>query len=79
MKRQRPTEPVWSHETHGPLQATLQQVPFAQCPEAQSASPWHPKPFNCGPQLRAEHCTLAEHCASVVQLDWHRLDFGSQV
>jgi hypothetical protein len=30
MGLQRPTEPVWLHETHGPLQATLQQTPFAR-------------------------------------------------
>jgi hypothetical protein len=73
MKRQRPTDPVWLHERHGPLQATLQQTPSAQCPEAQSLSSAQSKLLSFKPQLRAVHCCPAEHSSLVVQLLWQRL------
>jgi hypothetical protein len=78
MNRQRPTEPVWLHERQAPLQATLQQVPSAQCPDAQSLSSMQPNPFSFMPQLRTAHCWPAEHWALVVQVPSHRLLVGSQ-
>jgi hypothetical protein len=77
VKRQRPTEPVWLHDRHGPLHATLQQVPSEQWPEAQSPSLLQAKPFSFMPQLRWAHCCPAAHWALLVQLPSHRLVVGS--
>ena len=76
--RQRPTEPVWLHERQAPLQATLQQVPSEQYPDAQSLSMVHSKPFSFIPQLRTAQDCPAEHWALVAQLASQRLLPGSQ-
>ena len=60
------------------MQATLQQVPSAQWPDAQSPSTMQPNPFSFIPQLRMAHCWPAEHWALVVQLPSQRLSEGSQ-
>jgi hypothetical protein len=46
-----PERPTRLQLTHGPLQATLQQTPSAQKPDAQSVFFWHTAPGGLGPQL----------------------------
>jgi len=60
-----------THETHGPLQAALQQTPYAHDPLAQSASWAHVAPFIRRPQLPAWHCRPLTHWPFDVQPSKH--------
>jgi hypothetical protein len=79
MNLQWPTEPVWSHETQGPLQAMLQHTPSMQKVEAQSSPVWQTAPLELLPHLPATHCCPAAHWASVAQLLEQRLVARSQL
>jgi hypothetical protein len=55
------------HDTQAPWQATAQQTPSVQKPDAQSPSFAQLEPFILSPQLPFMHCTLGAQSASVVQ------------
>jgi hypothetical protein len=52
-----PRRPVWLHETHAPWQATAQQTPSVQKPDAHSSFFAQLEPFILSPQLPFMHCT----------------------
>jgi hypothetical protein len=54
--QQVPRRPGSAHETQPPEQATLQQTPSAQKPDAQSAATLQLAPFIFLPQLALTHC-----------------------
>lgn len=77
---QRPTESASLHDRHAPVQATLQQYPSAQWPEAQSSlPPGHGKPFSFKPQRLAEQVWSAAQSELSVHCPAHWLVFGSHV
>jgi hypothetical protein len=55
------------HETHAPWQATAQQTPSEQKPDAHSPSFAQLEPFILGPQLPFTHCTPIAQSAFDVQ------------
>jgi hypothetical protein len=59
--QQVPRRPGSAHETQPPEQATLQQMPSAQKPEAQSVFALQVAPFIFKPQLEFTHCWLPAH------------------
>jgi hypothetical protein len=66
--QQVPSRPIRLQLRHGPLQATLQQTPSAQKPEAQSSGFWQAAPFMRGPQLPLTHWWPLTHWLLVVQV-----------
>jgi hypothetical protein len=67
------------HETHAPLQATLQQTPSTQKPEAQSLASPQVAPLALLPHLSATHCWPAAQRASVAHVFAQRWVAGSQL
>jgi hypothetical protein len=59
------------HETQLPLQATLQQTPSAQKPEAQSSFVLQTAPRGLGPQLPATHFTPPAQSLSLAHVAKH--------
>ncbi len=59
--RQWPCDPASAHETQGPSQLSLQQMPLAQWPDTQSPSAVHLYPLYTLPQLRDEHWPPRAH------------------
>lgn len=66
--QQVPIRPLWLQLTHGPVQATLQQNPSAQNPEAHWAEAVQTAPMGRLPQLPFTHLTLGAQSASDEQL-----------
>src|SRR6187455_455430 len=77
--QQIPSRPDWLQLTHAVLQATLQQTPSAQKPEAQSPSFAQAAPPGRGPQLPPTHLTPLAQSVSLRQVVRQRLDFVSQL
>jgi len=71
--QQVPSRPLWLQLTHAPAQATLQQNPSAQNPEAHWEADMQTAPMGLGPQLPATHLTPPAQSASEVQLTKHAL------
>jgi len=67
MGQQVPSRPVWLHDTHAPWQASAQQTPSVQKPEAQSELFVQPVPFILRPQLPFMHCTPRPQSLFAVQ------------
>jgi len=67
MGQQVPRRPVWLHDTHAPWQASAQQTPSVQKPEAQSELFVQLEPFILRPQLPFMHCTPRPQSLFVVQ------------
>ncbi len=65
--QQVPVRPAWLQVTQEPRQATLQQTPSVQKPEAHSLSLVHTAPPRLGPQLPATQRTPSAQSASDVQ------------
>jgi hypothetical protein len=65
------------HETQLPLQATLQQTPSAQKPEAQSPFALQTAPRGLGPQLPATHLTPPAQSLSLEHVAKHWPVFAS--
>lgn len=63
-----PIRPLWLQLTQGPLQATLQQNPSAQKPEAHWVDALQTAPIGRLPQLPFTHLTLPAQSASDEQL-----------
>ncbi len=66
-----PSRPTWLHELHAPWQATLQQTPSAQNPDAQSAFFVQNAARGFGPQLPATHLTPFAQSASALHAVKH--------
>jgi hypothetical protein len=73
-----PSRPTCLHDTHAPWQATLQQRPSAQNPDAQSAFFAQRAPRGLGPQLPATHLMPFAQSPSVMHAVAHWLVEGSQ-
>ena len=71
MGQQVPSRPGSAHETQPPAQATLQQTPSAQKPDAQSLALVQTAPDGLGPQLPATHLTPGTQSASDRQVGKH--------
>ena len=67
MKVQRPTDPVWLHDTQAPLHATLQHTLSTQKPEAQSSPVEQTAPLALLPHLLDTHNWSAAQLALVAQ------------
>jgi hypothetical protein len=67
-----------AHDTHGPSQATLQQIPSAQKPLTQSEPCSHLDPFMRRPQLPISHWCPLTHWVLEVQWSWHIPVLGLQ-
>jgi hypothetical protein len=65
--QQVPSRPVWLHDTHAPWQASAQQTPSVQKPEAQSVLFAQLVPFILRPQLPLMHCTPRPQSLFAVQ------------
>lgn len=76
---QKPTDPVWLHDTQSPLHARLQHTPSVQKPEVHSALVRQGWRMPLVPQLPATHCCPAAHWALVVQVRAQWLLAGSQL
>jgi hypothetical protein len=66
------------HELHAPWQATLQQTPSAQNPDAQSEPCVQTAARGFGPQLPFTHLTPVTQSPSVLHDEKHMFDDGSQ-
>ena len=66
--QQVPRRPGCAHETQPPEQATLQQTPSAQKPDAQSLPTLQVAPFIFLPQLLLTHCWPPAHWLDCVQV-----------
>lgn len=77
--QQVPTRPLWLQLTQGPLQATLQQNPSAQNPEAHWFAAVQTAPMGRLPQLPFTHLTFAAQSASDEQVVTQALVLASQV
>jgi hypothetical protein len=73
-----PSRPTWLHELQAPWQATLQQTPSAQKPEAQSAFLVQTAARGFGPQLPATHLTASAQSESDLHETKHLFVDGSQ-
>jgi hypothetical protein len=73
-----PSRPTWLHVMQAPLQATLQQTPSAQNPEAQSAFAAHTAPRGLGPQLPLTHFTPPVQSPSLAHVEKHLFVLVSQ-
>jgi hypothetical protein len=76
---QEPSWPTWLQDMHSPAQATLQQTPSTQLPDAQRSAVWHGCPLRDLPQAPPRHCCPAAQSELVVHASAHRLVVGSQV
>jgi hypothetical protein len=65
--QQVPSRPLWLQLTHAPAQATLQQNPSAQKPEAHCEAAVQTAPIGLGPQLPATHLMPPAQSPSEVQ------------
>jgi hypothetical protein len=77
--QQVPSRPTWLHEMHAPWQATLQQTPSAQKPDAQSAFFAQTAARGLGPQLPLTHLTPFAQSPSLLQDEKHLFDEPSQL
>jgi hypothetical protein len=77
--QQVPIRPLWAQLTHGPVQATLQQKPSAQKPEAHWLAAVQTAPAGRLPQLPFTHFTLAAQSVSDEQLVTQAPDLASQL
>ena len=77
--QQVPSRPLWLQLTQGPLQATLQQKPSAQNPEAHWDASLQMAPAGRLPQLPFMQFTFEAQSASDVQLVTQALVLGSQL
>jgi hypothetical protein len=76
--QQVPSRPTWLQELHAPWQATLQQTPSAQKPDAHSLFFEQTAVRGFGPQLPFTHLTPLTQSPSVLQEEKHVFDEGSQ-
>jgi hypothetical protein len=76
--QQVPAWASWLHETQEPVQATLQQTPSVQNPDAHSELLEHIAARGLGPQLPATHLTPATQSASELQVGRQAFVPGSQ-
>jgi hypothetical protein len=77
-----PTLPVSAHDLHVPVQAALQQTPWAQNPESHSFAVPHAVPIGLSvhlPALQTFGATQSVAAVAVVQLVLHALVVMSQV
>jgi hypothetical protein len=73
-----PTLPVIAHDLHVPVQALLQQKPWAQKPESHSVASVHAVPIGLSVQLPVLQMFGATQSASAVQLALQALAVASQ-
>jgi len=66
--QQVPSWPTRSHDTHAPLQATEQQIPSAQNPDAHSSFFTQLAPLFLGPQLLFTHSRPLTHSLFLLQV-----------
>jgi hypothetical protein len=74
-----PSRPTWLQVTQAPLQATLQQRPSVQNPDAQSASAAQAAPRDFFPQLPFTHLTPSTQSVSPAQVGKQALVLASQL
>ncbi len=77
--QQVPMRPLWSQLTQGPAQATLQQKPSAQKPDAHCLDTVQTAPIGFRPQLPFTHLTLDAQSASDEQVEMQAFWLESQL
>jgi hypothetical protein len=77
--QQVPMRPLWPQLTQGPAQATLQQNPSAQKPDAHCLDAEQTAPIGLRPQLPFTHLTFEAQSASEEQVAMQALVLESQL